>query len=287
MDIVKNVIYGSLLGDASISKDKTTFKFKVAHSEKQLEYVKWKAKILGTKKLFNRKSGYGSNIFGINYYNLELLDEVYNNCIKNNRKTVTNEWLMNLDELALAIWYQDDGSWSKCGNLRNGENQQRRSSFSVCGFDENSVTLLSNWLKSKFGLKSRLVLRKSKYWMLELYHTSTIKLWKIVAPYLVIKTKIDLKGLKIKSGRKSWVNIQEIGEIARFLEKNFKHPIKKRVLRPNKHSKACRFLELNGKVHSIKEWAQITGLKRHVITKRLKQRLPMEVVLAKNVIDYE
>lgn len=270
MDSVNSVIFGTLLGDAAIVRDKTTYALVACHSERQWEYLEWKARAIGHHLRFQeRKSGFGSKMKVMSYHDLHRLERVYDICIENGVKRVSPEWISNLDVLSLAVWYQDDGSWGKAGKKRDGDRVQRRISFSVCGFDEPSCRLLVAWLHDSFGLTARLVTRKDKYRMLDLYHRSAIRLWELVAPYLTIRTKVDSK--KKPSGG-HWFDVRSIGSMAESIASAEKPP-KRIVLRPNLKSKSLRFIACKGITTHLNDWARRTGLKRETISSRLRRGL--------------
>jgi recombination protein RecA len=265
-DLVSSVTYGTLLGDGSISMDRTTYCLSITHCAAQLEYLQWKAHAIGhIGKIQPRISGYGAKMFGIHHYDLARLNDVYHTCITDGKKKVTPEWLQKLDPISLAVWYQDDGSWGKAGSLRRGQRSQRKSAFSACSFDRDSISLLQEWLLG-LGLKSRFVIRKNKYPMIELYHSATIKLWKMVAPYLVIKSKVDIK--KRLCG-KYWIDPKIIGVEAKKLSK-ITAPPKIKIFR-YKLSKNTRLLVYKNESHHLNEWSRIIGQKRETISNRIKR----------------
>jgi hypothetical protein len=267
MDLVNSVIYGTLLGDASISKDKTTFVLTISHKVDQFPYLQWKASILGYKRKFKEYiSGYGSRMKRISYYDLNRLAGIYQTCIIHRKKQVTENWVRHLNIVSLAVWYQDDGSWGKVGNKIGKDRRQRRVSFSACSFDRQSCDLLVNWLKT-FGLKAKFVIRKNKYNMIELNHSSTVKFWQMVAPYIVLKTKLDLSK---KSWSGYWVNHNAIGKKATGLARRIP-PIRKKVFRYNLKSKALRRIKFNGQNYYLNQWAHKTGQHRETISRRLKR----------------
>lgn len=195
-----NLLYGSLLGDASImrfnikgpNKNYYAYRFEIAHNKQQKNYLMWKAQYLGldSTRVHKRTSGYGSQMF---YFRIgtAAMKSIYDTCVVNSKKTVTTEWLKHLDALSLAVWYQDDGSWGRCGTKNiQGVYSQRYSTLSTYGFDLKSIDRLCDWLRT-FGLKPKIKKHKKKYWGIVLGHTSTIKLWNIVAPYLTLQHKID------------------------------------------------------------------------------------------------
>lgn len=191
---MNDIIYGSLLGDGSIYLDKVTPKFVMAHGTGQLDYLIWKSKLIGISKTpIKYITGFGSEAWKLTYYNKDILHEIYNTCVVNKIKTVTTKWLDNCTIRSLAIWYQDDGSWLKCGpRLKSGDRAQRYVIFSTCGFSYEENEILQNWLKTKFDLNAKIIKHKSKYYALKLYQESVIKLWNLIAPYLFLKYKVDL-----------------------------------------------------------------------------------------------
>jgi len=265
-DLAVSVTYGSLLGDASISRDRTTYCLAMRHSVAQLSYLEWKAKAIGlTGKIRPAKSGYGSDVFEFHHYDLGRLEKVYKVCVFDAKKRVTSEWLSMMDDVSLAVWYQDDGSWGRAGNrLKNGERSQLQSSFHTCGFDRDSVSALQEWLSVKFGIQSKFALRKGRYPTVVMHHTSTIKLWTIVAPYLVIRSKVDA-GPRI-DGR-FWINPELVGTETELPNP----PEKEKVFRYNMASTALKYIEHDGSRLHLNEWSRLTGLKRETISGRMKR----------------
>ncbi len=77
-DDMENIILGTLLGDACLDKDGPTPRLRISHGEKQLDYLKWKCKLIECKKEpVPYITGYGSLAYQITYYNAPLLHELY------------------------------------------------------------------------------------------------------------------------------------------------------------------------------------------------------------------
>ena len=188
----EQIILGTLLGDASIYSDRTTYRLDISHGWKQLEYLKWKAKLIGADQSINEyETGFGSIGYRIRYYNKEVLEPIAVMVLRNGIKTINEEWLSKLDDLSLALWYQDDGSWGKDGGrTKTGDRYSRSITFSTEGFDTTSVHLLAEWLVSR-GFMAKVRKSKGKYEVISLNHSSTIKFWETIAPYIFIHGKID------------------------------------------------------------------------------------------------
>lgn len=189
---VDDVIYGTLLGDACLVRDRTTFRLDITHGDAQKEYLLWKASVLGRGGgLISRLSGYGTLGHSVRYYDKSVLQPVSDIVLRSGKKTVTDEWLQKLNDRSLSIWYQDDGTWGKYGTKTiNGGRNERCVYFHTSGFDPVSVRKLQGWL-CDVGLRTTVRTHKKKYEVLYLCHSSTLKLWERVAPYLFLESKID------------------------------------------------------------------------------------------------
>jgi hypothetical protein len=197
---MRNLVFGTLLGDGSICRNCSTkdgtiiYSLIIGHNINQLDYLRWKAYQLGldNSRIHSYISGYGSTMFKFSYFNSSFLREVASICLRNGKRTITDEWLSELDDLSLAVWYQDDGSWGRdSGHTKNGDRYSRSITFSTEGFDEESVVKLKNWLINR-GYCAKIRRSKNKYNVIHLNHSSTIKFWNTVAPYIMIKSKLDL-----------------------------------------------------------------------------------------------
>ncbi len=160
----KQLIYGSLLGDACLHRsimqsNKTTRKMEIyklhfSHSEKYIEYVQHKADILGigvkTKKkckLSTRISGHGSTMRGFAFSHTPTLRRIAKDCLDDNyKKRITVQWLNKLNWQGLAYWFMDDG----CLKI---DRKKKRASlvFYTQSFSIKEINMLICLLR-KFGL---------------------------------------------------------------------------------------------------------------------------------------
>lgn len=189
------MIFGTLLGDGCLYVDRKVYAIDICHKVQQLDYLVWKARQIGCKhEPKKRTSGYGTDMRYVRYHNKDLLGWVAGICLNAaGVKTVSAAWLDQLDDVSLAMWYQDDGSWGRDGRrAKNGDRSERYSVFNTCGFDSKSVGLLAEWLVGR-GYAAKTDLSKGKYRIIRLNHSATIKLWDAVAPWTVLRHKIDLR----------------------------------------------------------------------------------------------
>lgn len=151
----RSVLLGTLLGDAALHPLVSNRKpqLTIGHGSKQQEYLLWKVDQL--KPLFNtnpRRYDYGRGV----YYQLSsashpVLDElapmIYIKDGNSHRKVITQELLSKIDDLALAIWWCDDGV-----AFKGSANRKTSLGIALGGLSENEHLLVKQWLEG-FGYK--------------------------------------------------------------------------------------------------------------------------------------
>lgn len=141
---VQQVLIGSLMGDGSLSNRGKNARFEESHCVKQAEYLKWKAEVIvtyfgGRFKVEKYKS---REIAKLRTRVHPLLMGFRQLWYPNGKKAVPTEELQKLNELGLAVWYQDDGSYLYQGN---------NCTISIAGFKEQANNL-QKWFKERWGL---------------------------------------------------------------------------------------------------------------------------------------
>jgi len=125
----RQVIFGSLLGDMSITKHKHNTPYvdhsinlpriRILHSSKQKDYVRWKYEILISIARTEpyeilQVGGFGDGSYSCRFETLSLpcLNPIYDIVIgESGKKHISQEWLDQItDPIALATWFMDDGS---------------------------------------------------------------------------------------------------------------------------------------------------------------------------------
>lgn len=111
----RNLLIGLLLGDGTISNNNV---FKIAHSEKQKDYLEWKIKQLNEcgirnngVKTYIKNCGYNPGI-SVYYTQLNIIPfiKVLRRICYKGKKIIGNRKLLNrLSSKEIAIWYMDDG----------------------------------------------------------------------------------------------------------------------------------------------------------------------------------
>lgn len=116
----KQICYGTLLGDASISLNGKNARLQMHHGLNQFKYIYWKYKKLESicsRKSFTfktpGKNSYSKRRFKIRLQTLnspDLTDIFYLLRKNGGPKVVTRDYLDLLEPLAIAVWWCDDGT---------------------------------------------------------------------------------------------------------------------------------------------------------------------------------
>lgn len=192
---IKQLILGSLLGDACINANDKDGGYRCVHftqSDKQIAYFNYKKNLLGKYALGERTrtSGYGSLMHDIHTTtNLELNKFLNEHCMKNGKKFVTQEWCNELDPMGLAFWYMDDGSISNRDNDKCG----CRIHISTNGFSLQENETLANMLRDRFGIEATIGNKETyKGYTLILDVKNTERFCSLIAPYVCDSMKYKL-----------------------------------------------------------------------------------------------
>jgi len=192
-----SVIVGSLFGDGSLlvtRKDRTP-NFYENHSMKQLEYLKWKASMLGVPdgvKFRLMTQGYCKGqlvpYFQLRSHAFTKLEKTFYIDGENGRrkKVVTKEGIDLLvgSALAIAVFHMDDGEYNVFSN---------QVILNTCDFTMEENHTIASRLGSLLGGQIRVKIKRKKYPRLALSTRATDQFVKIVKPYIhpTMKYKID------------------------------------------------------------------------------------------------
>jgi hypothetical protein len=158
----RQVILGSLLGDACIEKQKPSYNPRVrwGHGMPQREYIGWKYEIL--KSIVSTPPHQIKNecmlspikmFMQLSTRSLPCLNDIYK---LTGSREITQEWLDEItDPIALAVWYQDDGDLCKI----NKTGYCIR--FSTGNRSETELNLLKSWMSKQFGIYCTIYIPKN------------------------------------------------------------------------------------------------------------------------------
>lgn len=186
---LKQFLLGSLLGDSGIYRSSlTTRGFSFRHSTEQSDYFEFKKMLLDN--LFHEgKRGIGGypgskpQRQGSSRVIPAISDFIKKNCEVDGEKKITSLWADNLNPLAIAIWYMDDGS---CAFT---EKQRGRAHFATNGFSKEEVSLLSTRL-DVFGIENGIFDYKGS--TIVCTANGTEKLFNLIYPYITESMKYKL-----------------------------------------------------------------------------------------------
>lgn len=179
----KSVIIGCVLGDGYLRKlegRKNAF-LEVNHSAKAKEYVEWKYRIL--KKICKsppKERRIDEKRKALRFYTREHpeITEIYERFYQNGKKVVPKGFELN--PLILAVWFMDDGSKTKKGDLYL--NTQK--------FDWKNQRRLLHALRM-IGIRARMN-KDKKYWRIRIYKESIPKLVELISPYVIKSMRYKL-----------------------------------------------------------------------------------------------
>ena len=148
----EQILLGTLLGDASISKligKNKTYRISWEHCLEQEDYALWKAfNSLDNYSVYKRNrldTRTGSIYNSITCYSRKDNYELYRNLFYTESKEVSEEVLNKLEPLGIAVWFMDDGNL-----YYNGNNCHL--TLSVNGFNEDSITRIITYFENKYNI---------------------------------------------------------------------------------------------------------------------------------------
>lgn len=173
----KEIVVGCLLGDGYLRllPGKKDAFLEINHSYKAKAYVDWKYELLKKIVLSKpkiRKQNKDKKKLAYRFFTQEHPDltNLWQEFYKNNKKTIPKNF--SLTPLELAIWYMDDGSKTKKGDLY----------LNCQSFDILSQKRLLHALRL---LKIKARLNKDKqYYRIRIFKESRRRFFEIIKPYI-------------------------------------------------------------------------------------------------------
>jgi recombination protein RecA len=181
------VLLGGLMGDGALSPTRSGHgaRFRWGHGAKQADYGEWKASLFANIDLSRSSNAAGARFFDM--APLPELAELRRSTYVSGKKVLSHDFLKALTPLSLAIWYQDDGSFSlraKGLQARTAEGSGR-SEICVQAIEPSSRQRLRDHLAHSWGIEGRLSLRgKAGMAYLTFPKDETAKLHALIAPFV-------------------------------------------------------------------------------------------------------
>ena len=203
----RGILYGCAIGDGGIyfSKDQSdkTARLIIGHGPKQLEYLKYKQKLLHsvlggkepnlyTYKSTNKKTGKEYTNHQL-YKNHKYFRQMHRVLYPEGEFKYTEKMLSYLTDQSLALWFMDDGSGTVAKNNKTKKPcgcMTRLSTY--CSKEE--AELLKDWFKTKYSLEAKFdVDKRNDKYSLRFNTADSREFVSIVSPYIfyTMKYKID------------------------------------------------------------------------------------------------
>jgi hypothetical protein len=188
----KGILIGMCIGDGYLQPSKYTTVLKILHSQKQEEYIKYKAQLLSN--ILNKEvkvkninnNGYPGVEFrkGHKYFRI-IRKWLYNN----NKKKITRFLLNKLTPKSIAIWYMDDGSLYP--KKRNGKIHAYELILSTYISKEDNQIII-DYFKEIWDLEFHIVKSKGLY-RLRMNTKNIKKFIPIIQPYIIPSLEYKIK----------------------------------------------------------------------------------------------
>lgn len=191
--IQKDIIVGTLLGDASLERNKPTHNTRLRFDQTYPKHASYLESLyilfqdftgtLGAPKIHTRKpdkrTGKVYRTIAFKTRSLKSLNYFYDlfytyDTNGKRRKVVPANIKELLTNRALAYWIIDDG----------GINAYGATQLNTDGFTLNEVNLLQKTLAENFGLRTRNVKKRDNQWIIVIPVRQVVPLWDIVGIYL-------------------------------------------------------------------------------------------------------
>jgi ATP-dependent exoDNAse (exonuclease V) alpha subunit len=201
----RSILIGSLLGDGCMGRRQSgSPQATIVHGQDQIDYLRFKQAAFGALAgaLNKHDSGYGAK--PVWRMSLQTTDETHefaremiqsgNHRSGRRRWIPTDSFLAWVDELALAVWYLDNGSLNT-RTLADGT-RSYYVSLHTERFSHADNLRLATFLERRFGVKPRVAPDSRGHWLLRFNKAETEKFLAIIAPFVpaCMQHKIPGKG---------------------------------------------------------------------------------------------
>jgi recombination protein RecA len=190
------VVLGSLMGDGNLSpnrRGRNGVRFRLGHGPKQVDYLDWKVSLLGNIACSRRVSPGGAAFADFTPLPelSELRQAVY---FGDGKKHLSDEYLKALTPLALAIWYMDDGCFTRRSKGVQERTQGGSGRIEICvdAMTAGTRDRLVEYLRDTHGLSVKLITRGAREQQVIQFSTeASAQFQSIVAPY--VHTSMEYK----------------------------------------------------------------------------------------------
>lgn len=177
-----SVLIGSLLGDGCLSRNGSAYRVRFDHSHNALEYALWKHRLLGehatsprSVSVYDKRTHKTYLHIRFDTLTLSELEWYAMRFLSDSRKIVPPTIETMMTELALAVWYMDDGHRRRdCNALR----------INTHAFTRPDVERLKQMLIAKFGIVSTIHRVVADQHVIYIPANSAYRFCEIIRPYV-------------------------------------------------------------------------------------------------------
>lgn len=184
----EDLLYGSLLGDMSISKTQKSYRPSISQGGNQEQYFDYKCDVFkdligkpNKCKRYDKRTKKYYNKYSVKLLANNIYKKFYNLLYKDGIKTITDKWLSHVTPLGLAVWFMDDGS--NCGTIATN-----------C-FTKDECLLIQQWIKSEYNIETTLQVQRKKniQYVIYIRKKSRKLFYNIIIPYIIPSMLYKLK----------------------------------------------------------------------------------------------
>ncbi len=212
----KQIIVGSFLGDGGRMSPSS---LKIKHSIKQKKYLLWKyeqlisiASPVSLQEDTFIDSRFKSPIHSIRFYTFanSFIESLITMLYSSGVKTVTKKYMDMVDDLALTIWFCDDGDtdWNH-RSLIKGHNTQPTCKINSQSFSKQECKMMCEWFLNKYSIEANVREKKSALsgnvgYIIKFNTSNTAKLHEIIRHHMIesMKYKVSLTHYLQHTGRR-------------------------------------------------------------------------------------
>lgn len=203
----RGILYGCAIGDGGIYLDKSqaanTARIIIGHGPNQLDYLKYKQKLLHsvlggkkpslyTYKSTNKKTGKTHTNHQL-YKNHKYFRQMHRVLYPEGSFKYTEQMLSYLTDQSLALWYMDDGSGTVSRNSKTKKITGCMTRISTyCSLEE--AELLRDWFQDKYKLDAKFDRdRRNNKYSLRFNTKDSKEFVSIVFPYMFESLKYKIQ----------------------------------------------------------------------------------------------
>jgi hypothetical protein len=184
-----SMLIGLMLGDGSLIKSKPNHnaRLKVDRQLQDKDYLQWNYKVFeefsssGLSRIdtFDKRYDKNYSVYHFATCTNKLFTKLSDLWYPNNKRKIV-PININIDPLALAVWFLDDGSIYKSGQ------RNFLISLMTCGFTYEENKLLLDKLKNSYGIEGKISLKDNKYHYLRFDVTNSSIIIKLIDKHIPV-----------------------------------------------------------------------------------------------------